>query len=272
MRQFEIPYNFDKNLVTILSLLNTAADNIYCFYCPAFKEDYTPVYREKVSSQIIELQTRKTYEQHVQYINEKFPNKIQLLLQRADLLMPEEKIQYYTTLGINKFCVSSLDQARLIKQINPSAEIVLSILARFEEKDIISHLDYKEYFNGIVLWFPFNRDLNRIKQLPKDFFYILIVNGECSILCDGIHHWSSKDPTGESIICTRDKNPKSFKTQITMRPQDLLLFDDYIKIYKLQDRSWPTYKIIQDFMIYNKDNWNREFLYYDMSPNEQLYT
>ena len=52
-------------------------------------------------------------------------------------------------------------------------------------------LEDKKYkiFNGFVLWFPYNRNLKMIQSLPKDYKYILLVNCDCSVYCQGSHHW-----------------------------------------------------------------------------------
>jgi hypothetical protein len=40
MRQFEFPYNFDKNLINILHTLDPIGYSINCIYMPPFFEDY----------------------------------------------------------------------------------------------------------------------------------------------------------------------------------------------------------------------------------------
>jgi hypothetical protein len=52
----------------------------------------------------------------------------------------------------------------------------------------LKKLEYS-IFDSIVLWFPYNRNFNLIKHLPKNYKYILLVNCDCSIYCQGSHHW-----------------------------------------------------------------------------------
>ena len=45
MRQFEFPYNFDKNLIKILKCLDPEGKTINCIYMPPFIKDYNTILR-----------------------------------------------------------------------------------------------------------------------------------------------------------------------------------------------------------------------------------
>jgi len=65
-------------------------------------------------------------------------------------------------------------------------------------------LDDYSVFDGFVLWFPFNRDIQKIKTMPKNFKYVLLVNCPCSIDCNGTNHWLAKNFHEEyNILCPR---------------------------------------------------------------------
>ena len=63
-------------------------------------------------------------------------------------------------------------------------------MMKLSRQDIEEHLEeYKKYFDGFVLFFPFNRNFEEIKLLPAGFKYILLVNCFCNINCSGDFHW-----------------------------------------------------------------------------------
>ena len=40
IRQFEIPYNFDKDLIDILFKFDPVGLGYHCIYCPPYQSDY----------------------------------------------------------------------------------------------------------------------------------------------------------------------------------------------------------------------------------------
>lgn len=40
IRQFEIPYNFDKDLIDILFKFDPVGLSYHCIYCPPYRSDY----------------------------------------------------------------------------------------------------------------------------------------------------------------------------------------------------------------------------------------
>lgn len=160
-----------------------------------------------------------------------------LLLQQNNFCIDDELLAYYINLGFNKFCVGSIEQAKQIKKFLPSAEVIASITMKITYEEFISN-NKLEIFDGFVLFFTFNRDLDLIKKLPKKYKYILLVNCGCNIHCDGTHHWFAsrtfeEGNKPEQHRCPNKIKPTYWKDTIRIRPMDLNIFDPYISIYKL---------------------------------------
>lgn len=224
---------------------------IDCIYLPPFFKDYQTVIRQKENDIVLQL-SYDEYLEHVKYINNIYPNKLQLLLQRTDgTIMPSYLIKKYISLGFNNFCVGSLEQAKIIKNINPNIKIVGSIAMHITLEKIKNNYDeYKQYFNSFVLDFSYNKNLISIKSLPKDFEYILLINSRCNITCKGDHHWWWQ----ENFKCPGIAgNGIDFYHSCLIRPMDLMIFDPYIKVYKIQDRGWPTADILRDTVLYTQN-------------------
>lgn len=49
--------------------------------------------------------------------------------------------------------------------------------------------EYKQYFDAFVLDFGYNKDFIKIKGLPKEFKYMILINSRCNVFCDGDRHW-----------------------------------------------------------------------------------
>jgi hypothetical protein len=99
--------------------------------------------------------------------------------------------------------------------------------------------DFKKYFDGFVLPFKAIRHLEEIKKLPKNFYYILLVNAYCNSKCTGQHHWNHDYKSNIPIKCPGilSYDPKRsaipWEQSCRIRPMDLGFFDPYIDIYKL---------------------------------------
>lgn len=254
MRQFEFPYNFDENLLNILSLFDPEGKTINCIYLPPYIKDYQTILRTGEQAYFLDNMTRDEYEKHIFFINTLFPKKIQILLQKKDLLLSEDKIKYYISLGVQNFCVASIEQAKLIKNINPKINVVGSISMQITKKEIIQNFStYKLYFDAFVLPFSASRKLNTLKYYPRQFKYILLVNASCHINCKGAHHWNFDYKNDQGINCPGKLGDIPWDKACKIRPMDLGLFDPYIDIYKLQDRGWPTEMILRDYILYTSD-------------------
>ena len=182
--------------------------------------------------------------------------------------MPKETIEYYIKLGFNNFCVGSVEQAQIIKNINNEIIVVGSISMRLTLKEINNNTEYEDLFDYIVLHFPFCRNLSEIKQLTNKYKYILLINAYCHVDCDGSHHWN-RLYMGEKSYCPGRLGGTFLKwSQGTrIRPMDLELFNPYISVFKLQDRGWPTADILRDYILYTT-NYN---IYPEINYTEKIY-
>lgn len=266
MRQFEIPYNFDINLINCMQIFDPEGITIACIYIPPFLEDYQTILRGPESAHNLNIMSRFEYEEHIKLINKVYPGKMQLLLQKQDKIMSAELIKYYINLGFNNFCVGTKEQADIIKKLYNNAIIVGSISMKVTLQDLENNnYDNFDYF---VLHFPFCKNFDQIKKLPKKYKYILLINAYCNINCDGTHHWNIQYK-GEENFCPGLLHSNNLKWSQTtrIRPMDLDLFDPYISIYKLQDRGWPTESIIRDYILYTSDY----SIYPNITYNERIY-
>lgn len=174
-----------------------------------------------------------------------------LLLQRNDIILTIQQLKYYIQLGFTKFCVGSIEQAKQIKNFSSIYEVIGSITMKIE-KNIIT-TEHLLYFDGFVLWFPFNRDIQKIKEMPTNFKYVLLINCGCSKYCDGSHHWITNSFQEEQQIKCPNADPlmqHNYKDCVKIRPQDLNLFNNLISYYKLQGRENPTFLIIRNIVLY----------------------
>lgn len=247
MKPFEIPYNFDIKLIDFLNIYNII--DIHCIYVAPFREHYKSAKFYEGLIPTSSPNNLSEYEKHIEYINKYFPNKLMLLLQQNNILMDKNLINYYLSLGFTKFCVGSIAQANLIKEIG-NYEIIGSITTKIDNDKLLQN-DYSN-FDGFVLWFPYNRDITKISLLPKNFKYILLVNCGCNIHCDGTHHWLTKKPVIYKDICPNKKIGQYFESIIFIPEYDLQYFDPYISYYKLQGREYSTCNIIRDIVKWSE--------------------
>lgn len=248
MRPFEIPYNFDIKLIDFLKIYTNI--DIHSIYCPPFPKDYKSAKLYYLNTYNLIPTTLQEYEYHIKYINKNFPNKLMLLLQQNDMLLSEKLLNYYIDLGFTKFCVGSIEQANIIKEKDINYEITGSITMKIDKNKLQTNNYYN--FDNFVLWFPFNRNIKAIKQLPNNFKYILLINCGCSIKCNGTLHWLAKTPKEEAnavSYCPRiiDDN---FTTRIVIPEYDLQLFEPYVNYFKLQGRDYATNQLINDIVRY----------------------
>lgn len=263
MRKFEIPYNFDKNLINGLQILNTPNESIECIYTSPYYYDYKAIIRNPNEKDWLDM-TKTEYANHIIFINDLYPNKVQLLLQNTENkpIMNLNQLKFYFDLGINNFCVGSIRQAQLIKEFKPDAKIICSITAHTNKDNVKSR---SELFDAFVLDFSFCRDIDKIQNLPDEYKYILLVNSQCHHKCDGTHHWEFRY---NNIFYCPGKYPQiSYEDSCILRPMDLPLFDNKIYAYKLQDRGWPTHIILRDMVLYTT-NFS---MYPGINSNQDIY-
>lgn len=269
MRKFEFPYNFDKKIIDFLKCLDPKGVTIDCIYLPPYLKDYNTILRTAEQANFLNKLSRDEYENHLFYINKNFPNKIQLLLQKEDKILSSDLIQYYMSLGISKFCVATIEQAKIIKQINSQAIVVGSISMQISKEKILNNFfEYNKFFNGFVLTFKDTKRLDYLKSLPQNFYYILLINAYCNIKCSGKQHWNHSYKNSDSEIkcpgiLSFDNSLITWEQSARIRPMDLGFFDPYISIYKLQDRGWPTDQIIRDYILYTSNYSIYPNIFYD---------
>lgn len=224
---------------------------MHSIYLPPFKEHY--IAAKNFHSNIPDFlpETLQDYEEHIDYINKNYSTKIMLLLQQNNYNISNELLKYYINLGITKFCVGSLEQANIIKDILPTAEITGSITMKID-KDKLAKDNY-DAFDNFVLWFPFNRDIQKIIELPKNFKYTLLVNCKCSKFCNGTQHWLATNYEEEyGVICPKEKD-NSFASQIYIPVYDIKYFEPYISYIKLQGREFTLQNLINDITFYHSN-------------------
>ena len=246
MKPFEIPYNFDFKLIDFLNIYHFP---IHSIYLPPYYEDYksAKLYYSKILSFM--PKTRLEYEQHIKYINKYFPNKIMLLLQQNNQILDITKLNYYISLGFSKFCVGSITQCEMLKEIK-NFEVIGSITIKINNHKLLNN-DYK-IFDGFVLPFPYNRNIAEIKKLPIQFNYILLINCGCHVNCSGTQHWFASSYEEEKkigLLCPK-KYDNSFANNIVIPEYDLFLFEPYINYFKLQGREYNTNTLINDIVRY----------------------
>lgn len=247
MKSFEIPYNFDFELINFLKKYPLL--DIYSIYVAPFREHYLSAKSYYGNIPLTSPRDIEIYKAHLNYINQYFPNKIMLLLQQNNQILDNQLLKFYINLGISKFCVGSLEQGKNIKKILPNAELTGSITMKIN-KEMLLNKDFN-IFQGFVLWFPYNRNICALREMPTQFDYSLLVNCTCHKTCSGTQHWLAQTKNIEqkqTLLCPQRKDP-SFENSIFIPNYDLIFFNEYISHIKLQGREYPTSKIIED--IYN---------------------
>ena len=250
-RKFEIPYNFDWNYCDILEGCNLINDSIRYIYAAPFHEDYTTIIRADLYG--AKNLTREEYVKHILKIKQHFQGKMQLLLQNKKDIMPIEMLKWYISLGFTHFCCGNPMQAKMIKEYDPQLTVIGSIVLHVTREELCNNEYYKQYFDEFVLDFSYGRKLQKIKELPRNKKYLILCNAYCHTNCDGDHHWQVKDEFEEIVCPGRLWETRDFSQSVLIRPMDLKYFDPWISTYKIQDRSWTTWEIVSDLILYQTD-------------------
>lgn len=241
--KFEVPYNFDETLI-----------EFYKQHLPFIQFLFLPPYADDSLNAKTNLQTpfkghgympqsRAEYEYHLRLLcQHQLPFVV--LWQDAKQELTTQLLSYYTQLGAQGFVIANDAHARIIKAFNPELLVISSIVQRIGSE--ITQRDFS-YYDYIVLFFPFTRALNTLKQLTKlREKLVLIPNAYCHVDCPGVHHWFAKDYNNQPFhtLCPSfNDHEGTYSTFI--RPEHLQLFDPYVGGYKLQGREWPTPYIMQ---------------------------
>ena len=239
--KLEIPYNFDKDLITILkekTYLSTIKDRTAFVYMPCYQEDADNTRRESPIYQILAPHTREEYAEHVHLIRQNLQIPVAVLLQYGNL-NTAKNLQFYLDLGINYFIVGSDEIASYLKRNYQDVTVIASITKKLTFDEIMSKpLDM---YDIIVLDFPFERGLNRVKQLPKTHEYSILANNQgCLVDCNQCTHWISGRTTCRYYHDTHYGEERA----LTLCNADDNEFAGYVSHLKLQGRDTSTEQII----------------------------
>lgn len=253
---FEVPYNFTAKLLQFYKL-NKSMINF--LYLPPYKEDLINT-RSSIETHkkgwCYMPQSRSEYESHLSKIKEEGLDFV-ILWQDPQKLISTEMLEYYVSQGTSGFIIGNNRNAELIKNYNNSLIVIASLVQRIY-KNILSR-DFKLY-NKIILYYPFNRGLDALKELNNLKEKLVIMpNSFCHIDCPSVHHWfpNKQDSFNLKTSCPMVHD---FYESGFISPKHLHLFDDLVSGYKLQGREYPTDVLIHVCKIF----FNRE------SPDELL--
>lgn len=250
MKKFEIPFNFDMDLLRFLDD-NIDKNWIEFIYIPPFKEDginaRSHVENVEVRGQLYKVpETRNRYTKYLEEIQKRGYN-IAVLLQEPTLVL-SQKLDYYFKLGIDNFIVNNDQLALDIKNKNPNCNIIASITKTLSADDIVKS-DYSMY-DKIVLHFPFNRALCRLSELPKKYNYVMLANSYCAYNCiEAKKHWFSTRETVANVNCIKHFNKDKL---VYIPPEYIHLFEPYVSNFKLQGREYPTDILADEIYYYYK--------------------
>ncbi|HOJ64359.1 MAG TPA: hypothetical protein PLE45_08055 [Spirochaetota bacterium] len=245
-KRFEVQYNFDYKLIDIYQ---DYKNYISYIYLPPYREDSinsrTVIESTDKNDPLYAPQSRMEYNDHIKYINNAGFN-ILLLWQDKNNFISEKTIENYTNLGINGFIVANDENAKIIKKYDKNIITVASIVQRLSFNKLkIGDFSYYDY---IVLFFPFTRGLDAIKQLShlKDK---LMPNKICYTECNGVRHWFATKESIKELNCSKLANIENCNL---IDPTHLYLFDEFVAGYKLQGREYRTEHIKYNLYLYSK--------------------
>ena len=65
-KKYELPYNFDKDLIKGYQMIGIPVSSIFCIYVPPFYQDYKSILRGKPEDDIIPILSYEIYLDHIQ--------------------------------------------------------------------------------------------------------------------------------------------------------------------------------------------------------------
>lgn len=275
--KMEVPYNFDPAILEELKKPRYKDIIDMIFTCP-FSEDHHGAkkhYRIFGSHLDAVSNQPKTWEEYVWHIKQiqETGHECCLLVQDLHKPIQPETIQKYLDLGIKVFTVTRWDAAKMIRRLCPEARIVGSITRKVSFAEFKNDVNVSA-FDEHVLYFPFNRGLDRMRELNNKHKYVMLVNCGCAWTCPGHYHWyAGKGADGQES--RRDKNPckSGFSSlEISYRTDRLPVIAPYIAKIKLQGREYSTPYLIHDLKEYsnfilNYDNSSKDKLFEKFSSN-----
>ena len=254
---YEVPYNFDEALI---SFYQKEASNINYLYLPPYQEDANNTrssIQTRTKGHCYMPQSRAEYEIHLHRIHSAGLRFV-VLWQEHDRLITRNNLDYYCGMNASGFIVANDKNAAIIKDYNPELLAICSIVQRtctdIGQKDL-SKYDY------VILYYPFNRGLDALKQLPQLRDKLVIMpNTMCNVNCPSIHHWfpTNDHPFDAATDCWM--NIGSVDMCGLILPEHLHLFDRYVGGYKLQGREYPTAAIKYLCQHYFKRKATKDFV------------
>lgn len=246
MKKFELPYNFDLDLIDYYS---TKSNFVEYLYLPPYADDSINArtcMENKHEGLSYMPHSRQEYEYHLESIK-KSGLKYVVLWQDRNQLLPKRLLDYYTKLGASGFIIANDKNAKIIKDYNSQLIVVSSIVRRL--CDNITKMDFS-FYDYIVLFYPFTRSLDCLRKLSKLRDKLIIMpNSHCHTDCCGEQHWFAKD--------INEFDPKkscpaycNYTRSTFIHPEHLHVFDKYVAGYKLQGRENRTSKIIAECESY----------------------
>lgn len=263
-RKFELPYNFDFELINKLSdkegkygNYNQYLDNVSCMYLPCYWEDGL----NSRHNLLLDGTIPKSWEEYKKHLFAllKISKPAILIQQGTDM----EAIDTYYYFGVRKFILSDNELAGTIKDKYDDCELILSITKCVSDKEL---LDSKKYgidiYDKIVLPFRYCRQIQLLEALSEkqDFDknkYILMVNSHCLYNCNRCKkHWTLNDENLEEYRRKEKVLTDGYclgiysEERAYIQPYDLRYFDKYIGEYKLVDRLDYTEEILSNLEKY----------------------
>jgi len=237
---FEVPYNFSLSLIRFYAKHST---KISFLFLPPYKDDSinsrTSIETKK-KGRCYTPQSREEYEYHLhEIVNAGL--RFVVLWQVPGSTISEKTLSYYCGLGTSGFIIANDENAKIVKEYDPKLLVIGSLVQRIYVN--MTKRDFR-YYDKVILYYPFNRSLNALKQLAymKDKI-VLMPNALCHIDCPSIHHWFPSDD--HPFVLERDcwvlRNKEDYVDKCGfISPEHLYLFDNYVGGYKLQGRESST--------------------------------
>lgn len=249
MRKFEVPYNFDMELIDKLKETDFRK-NISCVYLPCFYLDGD----NSRKNLVLEEKYPKTWEEYKKHLLKIKELSCPMILFQEGTSF--NVIKKYYNLGVRKFCLTDDKLAKEIKNNYKDVETILSI-TRCIKDDELQNSDLSMY-DKIVLPFRYCRAIQLLKELPKNKKYILLVNSHCLYNCNRCKaHWHLNANNLDEYLKKEQDLTNGYccnvysEERAYIPPYDLKYFDEYISEYKLVDRLEDTEVIMEYFINYN---------------------
>jgi len=233
MKKFEIPYmpiNEETNK-KFIDFFSKRKENIECIYTPSY-------IRDGINTRVEDGNFSHDFDEYLYLLNEvkkHFP--IEILIQKN---CSKEIIQKYYSLEFKRFTINDDTLAKQLKTKYDDIILTLSITRLLHHEDIFN-LDLSCY-DYIVLDYRYNRQISLLKELPKKYNYVLLVNSSCNY----------KDRTLCPLHWFDFKNYKDCKKLLKdsskIYPLDLIYFDNYVHHYKLQGREYFSFENPDNFL------------------------